>query len=140
MEQIIIKCRCVYTGHGAGEALVTREGVGGWGSVEECSGTITERGHELEGQSIKGRVLVFPFAKGSCGWAKAFQNISHYGAGAAAMVIGTVDNRSALGAVTSHTPAVSDFDKDPFAVIETGDWVDVNADEGIITVTKKAVG
>ena len=137
MEQIVIKCRKVYKGHGAGEALVSREGVGGWGSVEECSGTVTERGHELQGQSVKDRVLVFPYAKGSCGWAKVFQNMAHYGASPAAMLIETVDNRSALGAVTSRTPSVSDFDVDPFEVIETGDWVDVNADEGIVTVTKK---
>lgn len=140
MEQIIIKCRCVYKGHKSGEALVSHEGVGGWGSVEECSGTVTERGHELQGKSVKDKVLVFPYAKGSCGWAKVFQNMAHFGSSPAAMIIRTIDNRSALGAVTSRTASVTDAEIDPLTVIETGDWVDVNADQGIITVTKKENG
>jgi hypothetical protein len=35
-------------------------------------------------------------------------------------------------------PTMSDFDRDPLEVIETGDWVKVDADNGIVEVTKKA--
>ena len=35
----------------------------------------------------------------------------------------------ALGAVVTHAPAMTDFDRDPLEVIETGDWVKVDADE-----------
>jgi hypothetical protein len=34
-------------------------------------------------------------------------------------------------------PAVTDLDKDPTEVISTGDWVKVDADNGIVEVTKK---
>lgn len=138
MEQIVIKCRKVYKGHQAGVALVSTDGIGCWGSIEESTGIVTERGHAIHGECIKGRILVFPYAKGSCGWGKSFQNMAHYGVTPAAMLIGTVENRSALGAVTAHTTSVTDFDIDPMTVIETGDWVDVDADAGIVTVTKKA--
>ena len=80
----------------------------------------------------KRQVLVFPYAKGSCGWAKAFQNMAHFHANPAAMIVVAIDNRSALGAVTMRTPTVTDVEGDPLTVIETGDWVDVNADEGLI--------
>ena len=137
MKKISMKCRCVYQGHKGAFALVCHEGVGGWGSVEESTGIITERGHELQGISVKDKVLVFPYAKGSCGGAKAFQNMAHFHANPAAMIVVAIDNRSALGAVTMRTPTVTDVEGDPLTVIETGDWVDVNADEGLITIMKQ---
>jgi hypothetical protein len=33
-------------------------------------------------------------------------------------------------------PAMTDFERDPMEVIETGDMVFVNADEGYIEITK----
>jgi hypothetical protein len=32
---------------------------------------------------------------------------------------------------------MSDFDKDPLSLIETGDWVKVDADRGFVEVTKR---
>jgi hypothetical protein len=43
----------------------------------------------------------------------------------------------ALGAVVTRAPAVTDLDQDPFAVIATGDWVKVDADRGVVEVTKR---
>ena len=42
----------------------------------------------------------------------------------------------ALGAVVTHAPAMTDFDQDPLALIATGDWVRVDADQGIVEITK----
>jgi hypothetical protein len=33
---------------------------------------------------------------------------------------------------------MTDFDQDPLAAIETGDWVVVDADRGIVEVRKRA--
>jgi len=35
-----------------------------FGGVDPETGVVIERGHELQGQSVKGRVLVFPSGKG----------------------------------------------------------------------------
>jgi uncharacterized protein len=43
----------------------------------------------------------------------------------------------ALGTVVSHAPAMTDFDIDPLTVIRTGDWVRVDADAGIVAITRK---
>ena len=32
---------------------------------------------------------------------------------------------------------MTDFDQDPLALIRTGDWVRVDADAGIVTITRK---
>ncbi len=42
-----------------------------------------------------------------------------------------------VGAVVTRAPAVTDLDQDPLKIIETGDWVKVDADKGIVEVTKK---
>jgi len=40
--------------------------------------------------------------------------------------------------VVTRVPTVSELDQDPLSVIETGDWVKVDADRGIVEITKKA--
>ena len=42
----------------------------------------------------------------------------------------------ALGAVVVRVPSVTDLDQDPLDVIETGDWVTVDGDNGIVEVQK----
>jgi len=54
-----------------------------------------------------------------------------------AMVFTQMTTKIALGAVVTHAPAVTGLDQDPLAVIETGDWVKVDGDRGIVEVTKK---
>jgi hypothetical protein len=55
-----------------------------------------------------------------------------------AMLFPKMTTKAALGAVVTHAPSMTDFDQDPLKVIETGDWVKVDADNGIIEITKKA--
>ena len=43
----------------------------------------------------------------------------------------------ALGAVVTRVPAVTDLDADPCEVIATGDWVRIDADQGLVEVSKK---
>ena len=44
----------------------------------------------------------------------------------------------ALGAVVMRVPSITALDQDPLDVIETGDWVIVDADRGIVEVVKRA--
>jgi len=54
-----------------------------------------------------------------------------------ALIIKESNPQTALGAVVARVPAVTDFDQDPTEVISTGDWVKVDADRGIVEITKK---
>jgi phosphohistidine swiveling domain-containing protein len=36
-----------------------------------------------------------------------------------------------------RVPTVTDLDQDPTEVIATGDWVRIDADQGLVKVTKK---
>lgn len=134
---IVLTGRKVVGGVAEGEALVTRDRISGWGGIDSSTGTIVETRHALRGISFAGKVLVFPGAKGSSGWSNAFHLTRSMGVAPAAMLFNEMTTKVALGAVVTRAPAVTDFDRDPLDVIETGDWVRVDADRGIVEVTKK---
>ena len=64
MEKILKGC-CVVPGRYEGEVLLTSQPISFWGGVDPKSGCINDPRHELFGQPISGKVLVFPFGKGS---------------------------------------------------------------------------
>jgi uncharacterized protein len=53
------------------------------------------------------------------------------------MIFTRMTTKVALGAVVTHAPTMTELDQDPLAVIETGDWVKVDADRGVVEVTKR---
>ena len=133
---IVLRGRKVVGGVAEGEALVTRDAVSGWGGVDPMQGKIIETRHELRGQSFKNKVLVFPGAKGSSGWSVAFHTTRLAGTAPKALVFNVMTTKVALGAVVMRVPAVTDLDRDPLEVIETGDWVKVDGDAGTVEVRK----
>ena len=136
-QKIILRGRKVVGGCAEGEAMVTRETISGWGGIDPMTGAIIETRHELRGQSFKDKVLVFPGAKGSSGWSVAFHTARLTNSAPRALVFNVMTTKIALGAVVMRVPSVTDFDRDPLTVIETGDWVKVDGDRGIVEVTKK---
>src|SRR5665648_37012 len=64
-DKMKLKGRKVYKGIAEAEAIVTKDGISFYGGVDPDTGKVVEVGHELEGQSITGKVLVFPTGKGS---------------------------------------------------------------------------
>ena len=54
-----------------------------------------------------------------------------------ALVFNEMTTKIALGAVVMRIPSVTDFDRDPLDVIETGDWVIVDGDAGTVEVEKR---
>jgi uncharacterized protein len=140
VKKIVLHGRKVVGGVAEGEALVTTQTISGWGGIDPMKGVVTETRHELRGQSFKGKVLVFPGAKGSSGWSTRFHVARLAGAVPKALVFNEMTTKVALGAVVIRAPAVTDLDQDPLKVIETGDWVKVDGDRGIVEVTKRGKG
>jgi predicted aconitase with swiveling domain len=136
-QTIVLHGRRVVGGVAEGEALVTHDTISGWGGINEREGTVIERRHELRGQSFAGKILVFPGAKGSSGYSAYFHMTRLNGVAPKAMIFTKMTTKAALGAVVAHTPSVTDLDRDPLEVIATGDWVRIDADRGIVEVTKK---
>ena len=136
-DVIVIHGRTVTPGVAEGEALVSSQTISGWGGINSMTGTVIETRHELKGVSFKDKILVYPGAKGSSGWSAAFHTTRLTNTAPKAMLFTVMTTKVALGAVVMRIPAMTDFDRDPLAVIETGDWVKVDADRGVVEITKK---
>ncbi len=135
---IVLHGRKVVGGIVEGEALVTTERISGWGGIDPRTGSIIETRHPLRGVSFAGKVLVFPGAKGSSGWSNHFHMTRLMGTAPAAMLFNEMTTKIALGAVVTRAPALTGFDQDPLQVIRTGDWVRVDAERGIVEVTRRS--
>ena len=60
-----IAATCILPGTGKGQLLATHQPISFWGCVDPVTGNISDKRHELFGESISEKVLVFPFGKGS---------------------------------------------------------------------------
>jgi len=135
-KKIVLHGRKVIGGIAEGEALVSKMPLMGWGNVDPKMGYVTERNHPLYEVPFKDKVLVFTTPRGSGGFV-SFGRAADFGVGPAAFVYREGNNLTVFAAMTANVPAVTDFDRDPTTVIETGDHVVVNGDEGTVTVYKK---
>ena len=80
-----------------GEALVTKQGISFFGGVDPSSGIVTEKGHELEGKSISGKILVFPQGKGSTVGSYALYRMKKQGTAPLAMINAECETIVAVG-------------------------------------------
>jgi predicted aconitase with swiveling domain len=62
---MILKGRGISKGLGRGELLVSPAPISFLSGVNPDTGVVVEKGHPLEGKTIAGRVLAFPYGKGS---------------------------------------------------------------------------
>jgi putative nucleotidyltransferase with HDIG domain len=128
---IRVLSRTVKSGHAEGEALVSPDPIGFLGGVDPDTGVVVERGHPLEGQSVAGRVLVFPTGKGSTVGSYTLYRLARNGLAPAAILNAEADPVVAVGAIIAEIPMVDQVD---VARIHTGDWVRVRGGE--ITITR----
>jgi uncharacterized protein len=136
MKKIILRGRKINGGSAEGEALVTKESLGGFGCFDFDTGKVIDFAHELYGKNVSGKILVFKTGKGSSAWSIAHQALRFTGQSPKAYLIKENNPQTALGSVVARIPSVADFDQDPTEMISTGDWVNVDADKGIVEVTK----
>jgi hypothetical protein len=131
--KIRIQGRTEYPGKVTAEALVSPKPLEGFANVDAVHGWTTERNHPLFKVCYTDKVLVYPSPRGSGGFMR-------YGTGAKpAAFLHTETCPLSVGLVMmAHVPSMTDFEQDITKIIETGDQVFVNADEGYIEITKQS--
>jgi predicted aconitase with swiveling domain len=117
-----LKGRIIYKGKGEGEALVTSQPISFYGGVDPTTGEVIEKGHELQGKSVKGKVLVFPTGKGSTVGSYTLYRLKKNGAAPAGIVNRECETVVAVGAIISEIPCV---DKIDISRLKTGDHVQI---------------
>ncbi len=123
--------RVIYVGVAEGEALVTSMGISFFGGVDPETGVVVERGHELEGQSIAGKVLVFPNGKGSTVGSYTLYRLKHAGLAPAAILNVECETITAVGCIIAEIPCM---DQIAIQELKTGDRIRVDSGQGFIEV------
>ncbi len=125
----MMKGRSISPGKVEGEALVSKEPIGFYGGVDPKTGIIIEKGHELEGECVKGKILVFPYGKGSTVGSYVIYGLKKNDVAPKAIINKETETIVAVGVILAGIPCVDHINIDS---IKTGDKIRVDADKGIV--------
>ena len=128
-----IDARSITSGRGAGEVLRSSEPVSFYGAVDLDTGEFIEEGHELEGENVAAKVLIFPRGKGSTVGSYVLYGLASNGVAPAAIVNEETETIVATGAILGEIPCVDGPDV-PLSTFEDGERVVVDADAGRVVV------
>lgn len=105
-----LRGRVVVEGHAEGQALVTDQPISFLGGVDPETGVVIERGHPLEGQSLAGRILVFPSGKGSTVGSYVIYRLAKAGLAPGGIINAESEPIVAVGALIADIPMVDKVD------------------------------
>ena len=134
-----ILCHKVASGCATGPALVTKEAISFLGNVNPETGTVVDPAHELFGQSIAGKVLIFPGGKGSTVGSYVIYQLKKRGRAPSAMINLRSEPIVAVGAIISGIPLV-DRVPEEILQLESGILVEVDADQGTVRILENGIG
>ena len=122
---ITLRGRAIWRGWARGEALVSSQSISFYGGVDPETGKIVERGHELEGKSIAGKILAFPYGKGSTVGSYTILRLKRRGVAPKAIVNLRCEPIIAVGAIIAEIPTIDGID---VSVMRSGELVEVDGE------------
>ncbi len=129
-----LKGRPISRGQAEGKALVTTQSISFLGSIDPDTGVVVEKGHELEGKDVTGKVLVFPSGKGSTVGSYVMYQLKKNKTAPAAVINRSAEPIVAVGAIISDIPMVDSTKPDAVDTIRTGDKVRVDGTSGAVYI------
>ncbi len=116
----VLRGRVIHPGKACGQALVSSEPISLLGGIDAETGIVIDPRHPLSGQSVTGRVLVFPTGKGSTVGSYVLYQLKRKGLAPAAIINARCEPIVAVGAIISDIPVIDGID---ITQIRCGDWV-----------------
>jgi predicted aconitase with swiveling domain/uncharacterized protein with ATP-grasp and redox domains len=132
---MILNGRKIYPGKLEGEVLATAQGISIFGGIDPESGVVVERGHELEGQSVSGKVLVFPTGKGSTVGSYTLYRMKSAGTAPLAIINQECETITAVGCIIAEIPCV---DRVAIDRLSTGQLVRIDGEAGRVQILRPA--
>ena len=129
-----IKGKTIVSGVVKGEAIVSNMPISFTGGMDPYTGIIREPGHDLQGKSVAGKILVFPIGKGSTTGSWQFYIAYKHGKAPIGIINVKAEGVVAIGAVMTSTPMIHLLEKDPLECIRSGDIVTINGNEGFVEI------
>jgi hypothetical protein len=128
-----IQGRGISKGKGRGALLKSSEPISFLSGVDPQTGIVMEIGHPLQGQSIAGKVLAFPYGKGSTVGSYVIYALKRNDKAPCAIINSEAETIIAVGAIISDIPMVDKPETD-ISKIENGSIVCVDGDSGNILI------
>ena len=128
-----MKGRMISPGKAEGEAIVSSEPIGFYGGIDIKTGIVIEKGHPLEGKSVKDKILVFPCGKGSTVGSYVIYGIKKNGVAPAGIINKETETIVATGVILAGIPCIDQIDIDK---IKNGDAIILDADNSEVKIKK----
>lgn len=129
-----MKGRIIMKGKTENFALVTSQPISFYGGVDPTNGQILEKGHELQGKSVKEKILVFPTGKGSTVGSYTLYRMKKNGTSPSGIINKECETVIAVGAIISDIPCVDSVD---ISKIKTGDLIRIENEKITIINSEK---
>ena len=123
--------RTIQPGKAVGQALVSDMMISFFGGVDPETGVVLDKGHDLEGQCIANKILVFPTGKGSTVGSYTIYRLAKAGKAPKAIINQECETITAVGTIIAEIPCIDQID---ISQLKNGDHVEVDADNGKITI------
>ena len=117
-----------------GLALVTDVPITWLGYVNRETGVIEHPGHPLDGQSVEGRILIYPKGSGSTVAPYVLMGLFYTGRGPLAIVNTDVCPLTLPACSLLGIPYAHGFTEDPCLGVNSGDEVDMWLEDGVVTL------
>lgn len=122
--------RGLVDGEGLGPALVSEKPISFLGGVDPKTGLIIEKGHPLQGELVKGKVLVFPRGKGSTVGSYVIYSLRVNGVSPAAFIALEAEPIILAGCAIAGIPLMDRPKPNPIGIVRDGDILYVNGGSG----------
>lgn len=128
-----VKCHKLSRGVASGEILISNDDICFY-LAEPETGILRDKGHDLDGQSLAGKVLVFPSGKGSAVVQdEGLFSMKKYGNLPRALIIQKPETVLVFSSLLLKLPLVDRVDEHAYKYFHNGLNVQVDADNGLIT-------
>lgn len=121
--------RIINPGIAEGVAIVSKEPIGFYGGIDPKTGIVIERGHQLEGECIKDKILIFPCGKGSTVGSYVIYGLKMNGVSPKAILNHEVETIVATGVILADIPSIDGINIEDY---KTGDKIIVNGNKGTV--------
>jgi len=134
MPEKTIKARGIVKRTAEGPALVCHDAFSFLGDVDMDTGLIIAKGHEHEGESIAGKVMIYPETKGSSGGCVVLMSLAKMGKQPAAIVLSkAADPNIVEGAILAGVALLCQPEIDLINAVPNGAMVRVDGVSGTIS-------
>lgn len=142
MKPLTLAGRGLVKGRASGDALVSVRAFTFAHGVDPTDGDVTDMRSDIRGSNVKGKVLFYPFGKGSTTASAWFLETARMGNQPSAIVTEGVDLSAVIGSVMAkliydrEVPVISGIPRNLYTAIKSGEPVSVDADSGEVRVQR----